>query len=152
MNRSAITELTSEALAPFGELGAPLAEGDHAAGDVALDLSGKAPRFYIVRLAQRGLAFDIMARHDRVTQCLGTSDGKPWLMAVAPAGSRRPGLADIRAFGIPPDRFIKLARGTWHAGPYFAETQRDFYNLELADTNTADYPVCWLDAPVAFAT
>lgn len=152
MNRIAITEVTSEAFAPFGELGAPLGDGDHAAGDVALDLSGGAPRFYIMRLAQRGLVFEIMPRHDRATQCLGASDGKPWLIAVAPAGSPRPGLAEIRAFRVPADRFIKLSRGTRHAGPYFAEKQRDFYNLELADTNTTDYTVCWLDMPLAFAT
>jgi hypothetical protein len=50
MNRIAVAELTSEAFAPFGEVGAPLA-GGHRTGDVALDLS----RFYIMRLDQRGL-------------------------------------------------------------------------------------------------
>jgi len=152
MNYIAVAELTSEAFAPFGEVGAPLADGGHGAGDVALDLSSGTPRFYIMRLEQRGLAFEIMARHDRVTQCLGAVDGEPWLIAVAPAGIAQPGLGDIRAFRIPPDRFIKLGHGTWHAGPYFAEPLRDFYNLELTDTNTADYTVCRLDVPVAFAT
>ncbi|HEX9534283.1 MAG TPA: hypothetical protein VF924_02320 [Stellaceae bacterium] len=51
MNRIAVAELTSEAFAPFGEVGAPLA-GAHRTGDVALELS----RFYIMRLDQRGLA------------------------------------------------------------------------------------------------
>jgi ureidoglycolate hydrolase len=152
VNQIGVAELTSEAFAPFGEVGAAIADGGHATGDVALDLSHGAPRFYIMRLAQRGLVFEIMARHDRVTQCLAASDGKPWLIAVAPAGVVRPGLADIRAFRIPPDRFIKLELGTWHAGPYFPEERRDFYNLELADTNTADYTVCRLDVPAAFAT
>ena len=152
MNYIAVAELTSEAFAPLGEVGAPLADGGHGAGDVALDLSSGTPRFYIMRLEQRGLAFEIMARHDRVTQCLGAVDGEPWLIAVAPAGIAQPGLGDIRAFRIPPDRFIKLGHGTWHAGPYFAEPLRDFYNLELTDTNTADYTVCRLDVPVAFAT
>jgi ureidoglycolate hydrolase len=152
MNHLAVAELTSEAFAPFGEVGAPLADGGHAAGDVALDLSKGTPRFYIMRLARRGLIFEIMARHDRVTPCLGAVDGEPWLIAVAAADVAQPGLADIRAFRIPADRFIKLGHGTWHAGPYFIEALRDFYNLELADTNTADYTVCRLNAPVEFAT
>jgi len=151
MNRIAVAELTPEAFAPFGEVGVPLADGGHAAGDVALDLSRGTPRFYIMRLAQRGLVFEAMARHDRVTQCLSAVDGKPWLIAVAPAGIAQPGLADIRAFRVPPDRFIKLAHGTWHAGPYFTEPLRDFYNLELTDTNTADYTVWRLSVPVGFA-
>jgi hypothetical protein len=50
------------------------------------------------------------------------------------------------------DRFIKLGRGTWHDGPYFAEPRRDFYNLELTDTNTADYTVCQSGEPVMFVT
>ncbi|MGA8758096.1 MAG: hypothetical protein WB611_17495 [Stellaceae bacterium] len=62
----------------------------------------------------------------------------------------RPGLSDIRAFCIPPERFIKLSRGTWHAGSYRSE-QRDFYNLELIDSNTADYKVCRLAEAAVFA-
>jgi ureidoglycolate hydrolase len=150
MNRVAVAELTSEAFAPFGGVGAPLADGRHGAGDIAIDLACGTPRFYIMHLSQRGIAFDVIARHDRVTQCLGAIDGAPWLIAVAPAGIAQPELADIRAFRIPPDRFIKLAHGTWHAGPYFTEPARDFYNLELTDTNTADYTVCRLDVPVEF--
>src|SRR5713101_397418 len=141
MNRIAVAELTSEAFAPFGEVGAPHVDGGQAPLDVALDLSRGTPRFYIMRLAQRGLVFEVMARHDRVTQCLGAVDGEPWLIAVAPASIAQPGLADIRAFRILPDRFIKLGLGTWHAGPYFTGPLRDFYNLEMVDTNTADSTV-----------
>lgn len=152
MNSITVAELTSEAFAPFGEVGAPQAGGRHGAGDVALDLSNGTPRFYIMHLARKGLTFDVMARHDRVTQCLAAADGQPWLIAVAPAGVAQPQLADIRAFRIPADRFIKLSHGTWHAGPYFTEPSRDFYNLELTDTNTADYAVAQLDDGVRFAT
>jgi len=35
--------------------------------------------------------------------------------------------------------------------PYFSEPRRDFYNLELIDTNKADYTVCYLPAPLTFA-
>jgi ureidoglycolate lyase len=69
---------------------------------------------------------------------------------VATAGIAAPTIADIRAFRIPADQFIALAHGTWHAGPYFSEPRRDFYNLELTDTNKADFTVCHLQAPVAF--
>jgi ureidoglycolate lyase len=150
--RLEVTDLTPEAFAPFGTVGMPQGDGAHGAGDVPLDLSQGPPRFYIMRLTGRGdLTFDRMARHDRVTQCLGTTDGLPWLMAVAPAGVAAPTIADIRAFRIPADQFIALAHGTWHAGPYFSEERRDFYNLELADTNKADFGVCHLPAPVMFA-
>ncbi|WP_448564609.1 hypothetical protein [Trichothermofontia sp.] len=34
---------------------------------------------------------------------------------------------------------MKLAIGTWHAGPYFDHDWVDFYNLELSDTNEVDH-------------
>lgn len=151
MNLIEVAELTPETFGPFGEVGGPLTDGGHGLGDVALDLSAGAPRFYIMRLTGRGLSFNAMARHDRVTQCLGAVDGRPWLIAVAPSALAQPRLSDIQAFRIPADRFIKLGCGTWHAGPYFSESQRDFYNLELIDTNIADYTACRLAEPVAFA-
>lgn len=150
--RIPVAELTPEGFAPFGTIGAPQGDGAHGTGDVPLDLSQGRPRFYIMRLSGRDdLTFDRMARHDRVTQCLGTTDGLPWLIAVAPAHVKEPTAAEIRAFSIPPDKFIALARGTWHAGPYFIEAQRDFYNLELQDTNTADFTTHHLPAPLALA-
>src|ERR1700730_1574253 len=96
-----IVDLTPEAFAPFGTVGVPLGDGAHGAGDVALDLSQGRPRFYIMRLIGRGPSCERMARHDRVTQCLGTTDGLPWLIAVAPAGIAAPTIADIRAFRRP---------------------------------------------------
>ena len=152
MNALKVVELTPQAFAPFGTIGQPLGDGAHGTGDVPLDLSQGKPRFYIMRLEGRaGLTFEQMARHDRVTQCLGTIDGRPWLIAVAPAEVKEPTADDIRAFRVPAHCFISLARGAWHAGPYFTEGQRDFYNLELADTNTADYTTCRLAAPAVFA-
>jgi ureidoglycolate hydrolase len=99
--RLEIVDLTAEAFAPCGTVGLPQGDGAHGAGDVALDLSQGRPRFYIMRLEGRGLGFDRMARHDRVTQCLGTTDGRPWLIAVAPASIAALTIADIRAFRIP---------------------------------------------------
>ncbi len=50
MDPIAVAELTSEAFAPFGEVGAPLAVG-HAAADVALELPQAIPRFSIPAFA-----------------------------------------------------------------------------------------------------
>jgi ureidoglycolate hydrolase len=153
MNLLSVADLTPEAFAPFGAIGQPLGDGAHGPRDVPLDLSHGKPRFYIMHLEDRAaLTFEQMARHDQVTQCLGTIDGRPWLIAVAPAEVKEPTIDDIRAFRIPAHCFILLVRGTWHAGPYFTEGQRDFYNLELADTNTADYTTFRLETPARFAT
>lgn len=146
-----VTELSPAAFAPFGSVGRPAQDGAPGRADIPLDLSQGVPRFYIMHLEERGLAFSQMARHDKVTQCLGSVDGRPWLIAVAPARIAEPASADIRAFRIPGGQFIMLAHGTWHAGPYFTEKQRDFYNLELADTNIADYTVRHFDEPLRFA-
>jgi len=64
-----VVDLTLEASSsPFGTMGAPIGDGAHGYGDVALDLSQDRPRFYIMRLEGRALGFDRMARHNRVTQ------------------------------------------------------------------------------------
>ena len=49
--------------------------------------------------------------------------------------------AAVRVFRVAPHTFVKLHRGTWHAGPLWPGTdaQRTFYNLELADTNVVDH-------------
>lgn len=58
-------------------------------------------RFYIMRLPRKGLSFQQITYHDKVTQCLGSIDGEPWYMAVAaPSGSLEawPREEDLRAF------------------------------------------------------
>src|SRR5260370_24137232 len=121
MNWIPVAELAPAAFAPFGGVGMPLVDGAAGEGDVALDVSQGKPRLYIMRRHRRGISFDRMARHDRVTQCLGAVDGLPWLIAVAPAEVAVPTLSYIRAFRVPPDCFIALAHGIWHAGPCFFE-------------------------------
>ena len=100
-------------------------------------------RFYIMQIPKRGLTFDRITYHDKVTQCLGGLSSKGWYLVVAaPSGSveNRPSQQDLRAFKISPGQFVKLHQGTWHAGPLFdAEDQMDFYNLELSDTNQTDH-------------
>ena len=139
-----VQAITSDNFAPFGQLILPTEDGKpFDADDAQLHLSNGIPRFYIMRLEHRGLTFSCITRHQGCTQCLGSLEGKSWMMAVAPPGAaQRPAIADIQAFQIPGTCFIKLHVGTWHAGPYFQAPTVDFYNLELSDTNIVDHETC----------
>jgi len=107
--------------------------------DAQLNLCGGTPRFYIMRLFDRGRCFHEITRHVKCTQCLGSLDGRGWAIAVAPPSQDdRPNLDKLAAFWVPGNCFIKLEVGTWHAGPYFEADSIDFYNLELSDTNLVD--------------
>lgn len=109
--------------------------------DAQLNLQNGIPRFYIMRLQSRGRKFHTITRHGQCTQCLGSLEGKDWLIAVCPPNNNvdKPKLEEIAAFRIPGNCFIKLNVGTWHAGPYFDHEFVDFYNLELSDTNVVDH-------------
>jgi ureidoglycolate hydrolase len=109
--------------------------------DAQLNLQNGTPRFYIMRLQEKGRKFHKITRHVKCTQCLGSLDDKDWLMAVCPPDNdiNKPLLSEIAVFRIPGNCFIKLDMGTWHAGPYFDHEFVDFYNLELSDTNVVDH-------------
>ncbi len=109
--------------------------------DAQLNLQNGTPRFYIMRLHERGRRFHKITRHVRCSQCLGSLAGKDWLIAVAPPNpaSNQPTLEELAAFSVPGNCFIKLEVGTWHAGPYFDGEVVEFYNLELSDTNVTDH-------------
>ncbi|MCG6138223.1 MAG: ureidoglycolate lyase [Nostoc sp. LLA-1] len=109
--------------------------------DAQLNLNNGTPRFYIMKLEKRGRKFHKITRHLQCTQCLGSLEGKDWLIAVCPPHNDlpEPVLAEMAAFRIPGNCFIKLHAGTWHAGPYFEHEVVAFYNLELADTNVVDH-------------
>jgi ureidoglycolate hydrolase len=97
-----------------------------------------------MRLEGRPPHFDRITRHRAVTQCLASAGGEPWWLAVAtPAGvdddGAVPDPAQLRAFTIPGDVAVRLHRGTWHAGPFFALPSQAFFNLELVDTNEVDH-------------
>lgn len=136
--------ITQAAFRPFGQLIQASEDGkSYDAEDAQLQLQNGTPRFYIMRLNQRGRRFDRITRHRQCTQCLGSLEGKDWLIAVAPPSDRnQPELEEIKAFRIPGNCFIKLEVGTWHAGPYFDAESIDFYNLELSDTNITDHDTC----------
>ena len=134
--------VTRENFLRYGQVIFPSQDGklfDHEDAQLVLDKG--IPRFYIMRLQQRGRKFHKITRHRLCTQCLGSLEGKDWLIAVCPPNDsvKKPALKDIMAFRIPGNCFIKLALGTWHAGPYFDHEVVDFYNLELSDTNLVDH-------------
>ncbi len=132
--------LTAEAFRPFGQVIEATADGKAFDGeDAQLVLDRGTPRFYIMRLPARGLSFKRITHHAQCTQCLGSLQGKPWYIAVAPPSVPLE-VDQIVAFWVPGDCFIKLELGTWHAGPLFRdEPYIDFYNLELSDTNITDH-------------
>jgi ureidoglycolate hydrolase len=135
--------LEPKAFAPYGEIIRRRASSvETVLEDPKLTLNGT-PRLWIMDLKKRGLVFADMARHRRVTQCLGSMLGKEWFIGVAPpndlADGTRPELDRIAAFRIPGDCVIKLHVGTWHAGPHFVHEECLFFNLENIDTNERDF-------------
>jgi ureidoglycolate hydrolase len=143
-----VQPISGENFQRFGQLITPTEDGKPFDDDDAqLSLSDGIPRFYIMRLERRGLQFSLITRHHRCTQCLGSLEGKDWLLAVAPPCDEKcPAIADIKAFRIPGNCFVKLHTGTWHAGPYFEHDAVSFYNLELSDTNVVDHDTCNLSS------
>ena len=110
-------------------------------------------RLYIMHIENRPLKFSSITHHANVTQCLGSIGGQTWYLGVAkpsivvddsaddsvksPSGHSYtpPRVEDVRVFRVTGPKFLKLNRGTWHAGPIFKEKAQDFYNLELSNTN-----------------
>lgn len=143
--------ITRAGFAPFGTLLEPAEDGKVFGPDEAqLVLDRGTPRYYILNLKRRELAFTKITRHMRVTQCLAAVGGAEWLMAVAPPDDpdnpdAKPDPTRIKGFRIPGDRAIALHRSTWHAGPFFQPEKLGFFNLELADTNQVDHYNCSLD-------
>ncbi len=145
--------LTRESFAPFGEIIAPIPNnapyGDQ---DVHLELYGPTVRFYVMTVAQGGNRITQLTRHQRCTQCLGSVEGEPWWLIVAPPTGPDgvPTPEQVRLFHIPGALGVKLHVGTWHAGPLLAATRASglFYNLELHDTNVSDRDCHELLSPV----
>ena len=144
--------LTDEAFAAFGDIIKPRLSGEQFDRGYAYDptkeethvklvMTNGVPVLRIMHQRRRGLIFAKMARHRKVSQCLGSLEGKEWYMAFAAPTSddALPRLEDIVAFRIPGDRIVKLHVGTWHAGPHFKHDECLFLNLENEDTNTRDF-------------
>ncbi|KAJ9684531.1 hypothetical protein PVL29_016816 [Vitis rotundifolia] len=156
-------EATPETFKEFGQVIGVSPDGEEfGPQDAQLDLSRGIPRFYIMNLEDRPLKFSSITHHASVTQCLGSIGGHVWYLGVAKpsildpdeingdAGMNivkscrghfyvPPAVEDVRVFRISGPKFLKLNRGTWHAGPLFKADTMDFYNLELSDTNVVDH-------------
>ncbi|KAG8390668.1 hypothetical protein BUALT_Bualt01G0107500 [Buddleja alternifolia] len=152
-------EATPETFKEFGQVIEVSPDGDEfGPHDAQLHLSNGVPRFYIMHIEDRPLKFSTITHHASVTQCLGSIGGHVWYLGVAkpsivdpneikgtigvdPVQSHcghfyvPPAVDDIRVFRISGPKFLKLNRGTWHAGPLFLGKAMDFYNLELSNTN-----------------
>jgi len=152
--------LTDEAFAPYGDIIKPRLSGEQFDRSHSYDPSKEhthvklimtkgEPTLRIMHQRLRGLTFSKVARHLRVSQCLGSLQGREWFMAVAAPteGDSTPRIEDITAFRIPGDRIIKLHVGTWHAGPHFKHEECLFLNLENEDTNTRDFQGVALPQP-----
>ena len=115
-----------------------------------------------MHLEDRALKFSNITHHANVTQCLGSIGGNVWYLGVAKPSIVDPSeikgttgadviqshcghyhvppfVDDVRAFRISGAKFLKLNRGTWHAGPLFKQDAMDFYNLELSNTNVSNF-------------
>ncbi|PPD83815.1 hypothetical protein GOBAR_DD19249 [Gossypium barbadense] len=156
-------EATPESFKEFGQVIEASPDGEEfGPTDAQLDLSKGIPRFYIMNLQNRPLKFSTITHHASVTQCLGSIGGHVWYLGIAKPSlvdseevknekgkiavlSRSghfyvpPAVDDVRVFRIAGPKFIKLNRGTWHAGPLFKADAMDFYNLELSNTNVVDH-------------
>ena len=61
-------------------------------------------------------------------------------MHAPTANGEKPTRDGLKAFRIGPGTFVKMHRGTWHAGPLWGpDLERTYYNLELSDTNVVDH-------------
>ena len=135
--------ITSESFQRYGQLISASDDGKaYDQQDAQLQIQDGIPRFYLMRLHDRGRKFHHITRHQQCTQCLGSLEGQEWLIAVAIGVSDRPDLESLKAFRVPGNCFIKLNVGIWHAEPYFDADAVDFYNLELSDTNLTDHQTC----------
>jgi ureidoglycolate hydrolase len=147
---------TPEAIAPFGTLIEPGADGTpFGPADAKLEFGGGTPRLYIMRLRNRGLIVRGITRHTRVTQCLAATGGTEWFICLAapldPDAPETPAPDRIACFRIGGGVALALKRGTWHAGPFFTAPEQDFLNLELADTNETDHHTVRLDRDFGLA-
>ncbi|PKA63175.1 hypothetical protein AXF42_Ash007971 [Apostasia shenzhenica] len=152
-------DATTESFAEFGQVVSASRDGEEfGPQDAQLELHRGIPRFYIMHLEDREAKFSKITHHASVTQCLGSATSEEWFLGVAKPsivegthasdGDEQtyaqsqcghlylpPSPDDVQMFRVTGSKFLKLNRGTWHAGPLSKRKAMDFYNLELSDTN-----------------
>ncbi|XAR48960.1 hypothetical protein NMG60_11031957 [Bertholletia excelsa] len=156
-------EANPETFKEFGQVIDSSADGEEfGPRDAQLDLSRGIPRLYLMHLEDQPLKFSTITHHASVTQCLGSIGGNVWYLGVSKPSIVEttkikadkvskvvqshcghfyapPAVDDVHVFRVSGPKFLKLNRGTWHAGPLFKADSMDFYNLELSNTNVVDH-------------
>ena len=107
-------------------------------------------RYFVMRLPNRPWSIRVMTRRLQSTQCLGSAEGLPFWMLLAPRETQGPTLDANAAWllKVMPGEGLKLHIGTWHAGPYLPAKSALFFNLELVDTYKNDHETLALSKPV----
>jgi ureidoglycolate lyase len=118
--------LTAEAFAPFGDVievsdRVQRIEVNYGAADRFHDLAGidvaegggrAAVSLFRARPLPAPLTLAVMERHPLASQAFVPLQGRPYLVAVAPAGELDP--AAIRVFRTEGSQGVNYARGVWH--------------------------------------
>ena len=84
-----LVDITLDNFKPYGQLITPSEDGKvYDEIDAQLNLKNGIPRFYIMRLTERGRCFNRITRHEQCTQCLGSLEGKEWFLEIGRASCR----------------------------------------------------------------
>lgn len=147
MRRVTPRPLTAEAFAPYGEVisardGAPPYPINYGAttrfnalARVDATTDGGAPIISIFRSTPLpALVLKIMERHPVGSQAFMPLSGRPYLVAVAPAGEFDP--AKIEVFLAAGDQGVNYAAGTWHHYSLALGEVSDFLVVDRAGPGT----------------
>jgi ureidoglycolate lyase len=126
--------LTAEAFAPFGDVieasdaaAIPINYGWTTRFDALTDVAVGDGRAIISIFRSKPLAplvLKIFERHPLGSQAFMPLQGRPFLVAVAPAGDFEP--AKVRVFHATPSQGVNYAKGTWHHFLLALEAESDF--------------------------
>jgi ureidoglycolate hydrolase len=128
--------LTLEGMTPFGRV----ISGEE---EILLPMEGH-PSVSLLRVNERPLTFQTIARHLRSAQALLAMGGKEWVLVLAPPMSSRSDLPDLdrmKAFSIRGEEGALIAPGIWHYGPVPITPPGVYVNVEAAETNSSDFHV-----------
>lgn len=160
MMRSLIPEpLTADAFAPFGDVLEASADAERIEinygwttrfNDLAgVDVSAGGGRAIVSLFRSKPLdplVLKIFERHPLGSQAFMPLNGRPYLVAVAPAGDFDP--AAVRVFRAAGRQGVNYARGTWHHFLLAQEAESDFLvvdregpgeNLDEVELSEADW-------------
>ena len=143
MRRVTPRPLTAEAFAPYGEVISaregvekyPINYGAttrfNALAHVDASTDGGAPIISLLRSTPLpALELKIMERHPVGSQAFMPLNGRPYLVAVAPAGELDP--AKIEVFLAAGDQGVNYAAGTWHHYSLALGAESDFLVIDRA--------------------